>query len=79
MNLIILILDFYIAANAIWWFLLETDRAQNHPLIPLLSRICEPFCRLFQGVELNIRGRKAAIAVPVLTLALARLALGALY
>lgn len=72
MNQIILILDVYIAANAVWWFLLETDRAQNHPLTPFLSRICEPYCRLFQGVELRIRGRNAAIAVPLMALCIIR-------
>lgn len=78
MNLIILILDLYIAAHAIWWFLLETNRAERHSLTPFLSRICEPYCRISQGVELKIRGKNAALAVPTITLILARLLLGAL-
>lgn len=78
MNLIILVLDLYIAAHAVWWFLLETNRAEHHSLTPFLSRICEPYCRIFQGVELKIRGKNAAIAVPVITLILARLLLGTL-
>ncbi|VGO12637.1 hypothetical protein PDESU_01190 [Pontiella desulfatans] len=79
MNLIILVLDLYIAAHAIWWFLLETNRAERHSLTPILSRICEPYCRIFQGVELKIRGNNAAIAVPIITLVLARLVLSALH
>lgn len=79
MNLIILILDLYIAAHAVWWFLQETNRAQNHPLTSFLSRVCDPFCRLFQNVEFRICGKDAAIAVPVLTLAAVRLLLPAIF
>lgn len=73
MNLIILILDLYIAAHAVWWFLQETKRAHNHPLTPLLSHVCSPYCRLFRNVELRICSKDAAVAVPVLSLAVVRL------
>ena len=79
MNLIILILDLYIAAHAVWWFLQETNRKQNYPLTPFLPRICSPYGRLFQNVEFRICGKDAVLAVPVLTLAAIRLLLPAVF
>jgi len=79
MNLIILILDLYIVAHAVWLYLLQTNRDERHALTPYLSRICDPFCRLFQDVDLKIHERNMALAVPLLTLVLVRFVLSAFY
>ena len=75
MNLIILILDLYIAAHAVWWYLLETNRGQGSSIYKFVSRVCAPYCRLLRKVELRICGNDASIAVPVLSLAAIRLIL----
>lgn len=78
MNPLILILNLYLAAHVAFWFLQETHRNRNSSAYTLLSRICTPFCHLFQNVEFRICGKEASIVVPVLALAMIRLFIAAL-
>lgn len=77
MNLIILILDLYIIAHVIWWILKATN--QNFPVDSFLSKICEPFCRVFPDLKLAIGGSSITIAAAPLILTLVRFILSALH
>ena len=78
MNPITFILNLYLAAHTIYWFMQETNRSKSSSVYTLLSRICAPFYRLFRNVEFRIRGKDASIVVPVLALAMIRLFISAL-